>query len=308
MAPKSRKRKNIKRRTLRIKGKNISVLIGGDNKCIYVPLHDGLGNQLFIYAAALVAKKKLGMPLCILPASMSGHSDKNYRKILFTNSLPVESSDPTTKNRMNKAVGILGGIKGTHGKWFNTNIVANTTKNVMLPLTYFQNYKAIEGIIDEMREDIMAKLEKLYPEVKKTVESSTSAFMHVRRGDYDKSFGQALGKDYYQNGLNELDKIDRVKKVYVLSNDLEWCKQQGFTIGNGATLEMYDEPDELKSLYLMGLCERAAIISASTFSTWGALFGAHKNTNPLIIYPKTWFMAGNSSVLEFPTDKGWKAI
>lgn len=308
MAPKSRKRKNIKRRTVRMKGKNISVLVGGDDKCIYVPLHDGLGNQLFVYAAALVAKKKLKMPLCILPATMAGHSDKNYRKLLFTNSVPVESSDPTTKNRMNKAVGILPNIKGTHGKWFNTNIVANTTKNVMLPSTYFQNYKAIEGIIDEMRQDIVAKLEKLYPELKKTVDPPTAAFMHVRRGDYDKSFGQALGKDYYQNGLNELGKIDRVKKIYVLSNDLDWCKQQGFTAGNGAEIVMYDEPDELKSLYLMALCERAAIISASTFSTWGALFGAHKNTNPLIIYPKTWFMAGNSSVLEFPTDKGWKAI
>jgi hypothetical protein len=282
--------------------------VGGDNKCIYVPLHDGLGNQLFVYAAALVAKKKLNMPLCMLPAKMSGHSDKNYRKLLFTNATPVNNSDPTTKNRMNKSVGILGGIKSTHGKWFNTNIVANTSKNVMLPSTYFQNYKAIEGIVNEMREDIVGKLSKLYPDLKGTVDSSTSAFMHVRRGDYDKSFGQALTKDYYQNALNELAKIDRVKKIYVLSNDLEWCKQQGFTAGNGATLEMYDEPDELKSLYLMALCERAAIISASTFSAWGAIFGAQKNSNPLIIYPKTWFMAGNSSVLEFPSDKGWKSI
>ena len=204
----TRRQKRFKRRTVRVKNKNISVLLGGNGTCIFVPLHDGLGNQLFVYAAALVAKKKLNMPLCMLPAKMAGHSDKNYRKLLFTNATPVNNSDPTTKNRMNKSVGILGNIKGTHGKWVNTNIVANTSKNVMLPSTYFQNYKAIEGIIDEMREDIVTKLSKLYPDLKNTVDSPTSAFMHVRRGDYDKSFGQALPKEYYQNGLNELAKLE----------------------------------------------------------------------------------------------------
>ena len=308
MASRRHKRRNIKRKTLRVRNKNITVLVGGDDKCIFVPLHDGLGNQLFVYAAALVAKKKLKMPLCTLPASMSGHSDKNYRKLLFTNSTPVNSSDPVVKERMGKSTTILTGINGTHGKWFNTNIVANTSKNVILPSTYFQNYSAIKGIIDEMREQILGKLEGLYPDMKGTIDSPTSAFMHVRRGDYDKSFGQALPKEYYQNALNELGKIGDLKKIYVLSNDLEWCKAQNFTVGEGKTIEWFDEPDEMKSLYLMSLCKRAAIISASTFSAWGAIFGAQTNASPLIIYPKSWFMAGNSSVLEFPSDKGWKSI
>ena len=309
MASRRHKRKNIKRKTLRVRNKNISVLVGGEDKCIFVPLHDGLGNQLFVYAAALVAKKKLNMPLCMLPAKMAGHSAKNYRKLLFTNTKPVENSDPAVKNRMNKSTAILGKIDNTHTKWVNTNIVANTSKNVILPSTYFQNYQAIKGIIPDMREQIMATLEKQYPDVKGTIDSATSAFMHVRRGDYDKSFGQALSKTYYQNGLNELSKLDNLKKVYVFSNELEWCKAQGFTVGEGKSIEMTDEPDEMKALYMMSLCKRGALISASTFSLWAAIFGAATNTNPCIIYPKNWFLSGDSSVLELPKEnEGWKVM
>jgi len=287
----------------------MTVLVGGDDKCIFVPLHDGLGNQLFIYAAGLVAKKKLGLPLCILRAGGPGHSSKNYREFLFTNSKSVESSDPVIKKRMNNSTGIFGGINGVHGRWVNTNLVANTSKNIILPSTYFQNYQAIKGIIPEMRKQIVGALDKYCPDMKGKVDSATSGFMHVRRGDYHTSFGQSLGKVYYQNGLNELSKLDNLKKIYIFSNDLPWCKEQGFTMSHGKTIEMMDEPDELKTFYLMILCNRCALISASTFSLWAAIFGAATNVSPFIIYPKNWFLSGDSSALELPKeDEGWRVM
>jgi hypothetical protein len=237
---------------------------------------------------------------------MAHHSNKDYRKILFTNTTPMNNSDPATKERMDKSATILGNVKNPHNAWSSNDIVPTNGKNTVLPSTYFQNYKAIQGVIGEMRKDIVGKLENLYPDMKKTVDSKTSAFMHVRRGDYHR-FGQALPKEYYQNALHELSKKGGIKKIYVLSDDLEWCRQQRFTAEN-VEIQIHDEPDELKALYLMSLCEAAAIISASTFSTWGAIFGAQKNRKPLIIYPKKWFMSDDSSVLEFPADKGWLAL
>jgi hypothetical protein len=292
-----------------MKNKNLTVLVGGDDKCIFVPIHDGLGNQMFVYAAALVVKKKLGIPLCILPAQASVHTDRDYRKLLFTDARSVENSDPAIKERMSKSTTVPGHINGAHGRWMNTNIVANTSKNVILPSTYFQNYQEIKGIIPEMREQIIRALEKQFPESKATIDSDTTGFMHVRRGDYHTHFNRTLGKIYYQNGLNELSKLDNLKKIYIFSNDLPWCKEQGFTVGEGISLEVHEEQDELKVLYLMILCKRAALISASTFSLWAAIFGAATSANPLIIYPKNWFLAGNSSALELPKeDEGWKVM
>jgi len=109
--------------------------------------------------------------------------------------------------------------------------------------------------------------------------------------------------------LNELSKIDNLKKVYVFSNDLHWCKEQGFTVGDGISLEMIEQADELKAFYLMILCKRAALISGSTFSLWAAIFGAATNTNPLILYPNGWYLIGNSSILELPKEnEGWKVM
>jgi hypothetical protein len=292
-----------------VRRKNISVLVGGEGTCIFVPLRDGLGNQLFIYAAGLVLKNKLNMPLCLLPAVSSVHTDRNYRKILFSESTPVNNSDPAVKNRMSKSPTIPETIHGHHGKWINTPIVANVSKNVILHSTYFQNYTEIKSVIPEMRERIMGILEKEFPDLKATIDSATSGCMHVRRGDSHTVWSRSIGQPYYQNGLNEMSKVGALKTVYVFSNDLEWCKAQGFTIGEGKVLEFKDEPDELKALYLMALCKCAALISASTFSLWAAIFGAGAASNPLSLYPKQWFLAGNSSTLELPKEnEGWKVM
>jgi hypothetical protein len=300
-------KKKTTRRT-RTHRKNISLLVGGESRCIFVPLRDGLGNQLFIYAAALVLKNKLKIPLCLLPAVSSTHTKRNYRKVLFSESTAVENSDPAIKNRMSKSPTVPETINGHHGKWVNTPIVANVSKNVILHSTYFQNYTEIQSVIPELRERIIGTLEKEFPDLKRTIDSATSGFMHVRRGDYDKVWSRSIGKNYYQNGLNEMSKVAALKTVYVFSNDLEWCKAQGFTIG-GKALEFKDEPDELKALYLMSLCKCAALISASTFSLWAAIFGAATSPTPLIIYPKQWFLAGNSSTLELPKEsEGWKVM
>jgi len=295
----------MRTRKIRVKNEEIRFLVGGENKCIFVPLHDGLGNQLFIYAAALVAKKKLGLPLCLLPAS-SQHSDKNYRKILFTNDLALHTSNTTIQARQNAATRILPYLKNAYNEWANTNIIANTSKNVILPTTYFQHYAAIEAIVPEMRRSILKSLEKLYPDMGSTVHSDTSAFVQVRRKDYE-GLGGAMPKEYYQNGLNILFKKDsKVKKVYCISNDMAWCREQNFSLPAGVELIFYDEPDEVKTLYAMALCKAGAVISPSTYGVWGAVFGPHENPSSIIVYPKRWIFLDDSSKLKLPVR--WSAI
>jgi hypothetical protein len=303
-----RKRRNARHTTRRKKERGLLYLVGGEgNKCIFTKMHGGLGNQLSVIAAAFVAEDKLGLPLCLLPVAGSVHSNKNYRKKLFSNILTTNNSEPAIKARLDASTVILQGVPGAHGRWSNKNISANTTKNVQLSGGWLQNYSAVQKILPKMRKRVLEALEKEYPAFKNEVESDTSAFMHVRRGDYA-SLGQALPVKYYQNALDELSKLDRLKRVYMLSNDMPWCKEQNFRMKEGVELIPFDERDELKAMYLMGLCTRAAIISASTFSMWGAIFGAEQNANPVILYPTTWLNEASSSVLDFPADKGWRTI
>ena len=62
-------------------------------------------------------------------------------------------------------------------------------------------------------------------------------------------------------------------------------------------------------MYLMSLCKGGAIISNSTFSSWGAILGADEMPDSIIIYPKAW-CTGDSSRIHFPVTIGnkWLAI
>ena len=86
-----------------------------------------------------------------------------------------------------------------------------------------------------------------------------------------------------------------VEKIYLLSDDLEWCKKKF----DGLGLIPFEEEDELKTLYLMSLCKGGAVISPSTFSAWGAILGPDENKKATIVYPNKW-IEGKKNRLDFP--------
>jgi len=279
--------------------------IGGDtDKCLFVslPTIGGLGNQLFVYAAAVVAKNKVGIPMCILPIN-NPHSSTDYRELLFKQGKPVESQE--VQPRRNAATRILDKVVKVHNTWANTNIVANGSKNLIVGDNYFQNYAPIRSVLPTIRDDFIKVFEERYKGYKDTI-PATSAFMHVRRGDYN-NMSASLGADYYRKCLEIMEKVDKITTIYVLSDDMGWCKEQGFSSPKIKWADTEDlQKDELKSFYLMMLCMGGAIISASTFSAWGVMLGADQNPDSTILYPSNWFITGNSKQLMFP--ERWQRI
>jgi hypothetical protein len=191
-----------------------------------------------------------------------------------------------------------------HNDWSVLDIQANATKNLIIGSNsqFFQNYNAIKNVLPTIRNDCKQVFEKRYPGFKDTI-NSNSAFMHVRKGDYG---DKALGVEYYNRGLAMLDEITGLNAIYIISNDIPWCRAQEFSSNK---LQWFDKPedqkDELKTMYLMSLCHGGACISASSFSSWGAFLGADQNESSTIIYPTKW-ITGNSSQQKFPGR--WKAI
>lgn len=285
-----KKRKARKTRKRRQRG-------GNPEKCIFVTLLSGLGNQLYVYAAAIVAKRRTGLPICLLPDTGNVHSKTDYTTVLFKQGTPVDGE--VLKSRIEASTHILQSVVNPHNSWKNTNIAENSSKNMRLAITFFQNYGAIQSAIPTIREDFKKVFEERYPGFKDTI-PATSAFMHVRKGDYG---GASLDREYYQRALKELNPVEGIKDIYVLSDDIPWCKEQKWE--SSKTIQWFESSDELHALYLMSLCVAGAIISASTFSTWGAILGADQNESSTIIYPEGW-ITGPSSKIEFPSR--WKAI
>ena len=291
------------------------IYIGGNipDKCIFIQLLGGLGNQIFIYAAGLLIKNKLKMPLCLIDVKdnihINPHSNTDYRLELFKQGIPVAYS--TVKDRLDKSEKLFNHIKTPHNIWKEANIKRKLDTNIYITDKYFQIYEGIYQAIPLIKAEFKPIFETKYPELKEKFQekyknynqtlSDVSVFMHVRRGDYDIN---ALPSTYYQAALDIIKDNTAIKYINILSDDINWCKTQKWNM-HGIVVEFIVNTDEIYVLYLMSLCMAGAIISGSSFSTWGVLLGANNNKKSTIVYPSKWY-TGNSNKLKFP--HWWKQI
>jgi len=299
-------------RRKRTKNSHMGGMVTNSKHCVIIDLASqaGLGNQLFHYAAGIVAMKKTGLPMCILPAKGNFHSAKNYRNTIFKQGSKVENAN--MKLRINRSIKVHENIADDpHGKWSNRNLPTNKTRNIAMKGVFYQNYESIKSAIPDIRAELAAHFTNQYPNFKESAFENTSPdatlFMHVRKGD-----GTVLPTDYFTRAIDIVNTVPKIKTVYILSDETAYCKEQ---VDKGvwkytAEVRWIDDPnDELKAMYLMSMCRGGAIISASTFSCWGAFLGADEVADSVIIYPKMWG-TGNSKRLSFPeqVDKKWIPI
>ena len=252
----------------------------------------GLGNQLFIYAAALHFKRKFGIAVYLIhDPTTKEHTTKDYRK-MFKDVEEIDATDPRV-------------VDATPFKFSKLNAKAYTDDNeipvdknvyIRIGVNLFHNFKKIRNIIPEVKYNILSVLQPMYS-MKVINNPNTSAFIHIRRGDFKYyMFGQLmLSASYYNSGLSVLDANDKVETIYIISNDIPWCKQQIWNTHK--KIVYFDDPDELKTLYLMSQCWAGAVISRSTFSLWGVFLGAYGKTDSIVYsrsvhfledLPKTW--------------------
>ena len=238
----------------------------------------GLGNQLFIYATGLFFKKTFNVDVFLINhASTTTHSDRDYR-FLMRGITPLEETDPIFKHAREFNF-------SENYPYYNYNeneIPVDDTSYIKIGIYDFQVYKKIRGAINEVRESVVSKCKELYNNL--SIHSESSAFIHVRRGDYltDVDGKRMISPEFYKKALEILNESDNIDVIYIFSDDILWCREQIWNTPK--KLVYYDDPDELKTLYMMSQCWAGAVISNSTFSLWGALLGAYEKTNT-IVYP-----------------------
>ncbi len=320
-----------KRRTSR-RARPLRIYTGGNtnDRCVFVYMivDEGLGNQLFCLSTGLVALNKIErenpsnkMTLCIIPSGKNKHTSNTYADIYTFPPRIKVINEAEGRPRMNAGEKVLNLADGQPwAKWSNANIKYNSSsgKNAVIPDRLYQNYLAVQSVIPTVKEMFTknefehASKKSAYESIKsKTPEGS--AFIHVRRGDY-KERNWELQDDFYIRGLEELNKDPNIKKIWVISNDLDWCKKIPWKTDK--SLDYYDSKSELEVLYKMTICSAGAVISASTFSSWGAMLGPDMNPTSTIVYPLSWLTHGpvNSSNLKnYPSNpmqfpSRWKGI
>ncbi len=264
----------------------------------------GLGNQMFIVAAAFVAGKRNGYPVYLLENSLANNKHntlgQNYNTTIFKHMgirLPIVGKSAEFAQFV-RHYGYTEHNQYGFQPWHPESVTSG-----MIMSSYYQFYPALAPFEHELREAFLQGL-AVHRNAFKGRDLTRSAFLHIRRGDYLETphihYIQQLA--YYDQCVRKL--IDTIgfqglQTIYVVSDDMEWVRAQPYF--QNSLFTMYDSKDELMALALMSLCKAGAICGNSTFSWWGAFLGAHETRAPVFV-PKQWIGGDSLPVALFPEE------
>lgn len=213
---------------------------------VSVALTDGLGNRLFQIAAILGYAERYGhIPVIVEEWNhRNKHSSTDYIATLFP-SLPrirILDTGPWTDIRMYADEAFVWRELPFH----NGNVTLHG---------YFQNIRYLPA------EPIFPRILFEIP----CIDVHSYTFLHVRRGDYLAFAEHNVPLEGYWKRC-----LDTVRgKLYIVSNDMAWCKQH--FVGDRFEFAAEDL-GILETLACMARCRRGGICANSSFSWWGAYF------------------------------------
>lgn len=154
----------------------------------------------------------------------------------------------------------------------------------------WQSPKYFTGYEDVIRKDFVFKHEPSSPQIAALAEEirkEESVCVHVRRADFvGNPLHDICDTKYYVQGIVEIEKRGQIGKVYVFSDDIEWCKKN--MTFSYPTVFVGDEYFGVKAggnMYLMSQC-KYFVIANSSFSWWGAWLSEREGK--VVVAPKRW--------------------
>ena len=239
-----------------------------------------LGNALFELSEAIYIANLKNTELRILHRADTSLEEIYGREFIGNYKLIEEEEFDRSKfKKLKRRNGV-----SNDGK-IDESSIANT-KNVIIE-DYFLGRSYVH---DELIRDIFVPSESLREEILELyAPTRNSLSMHIRRGDflwstYTKRGWHSCTKEYWETAYTLTGK--EYNKVFILSDDLDWCKNTLNIPGNVIYVDKETENFKLFfDLFLPSFCGDN-IISASTFSWWMQ----HLNYNPTktVIMPYPW--------------------
>jgi hypothetical protein len=298
---------------------------------IVVRLMGGLGNQMFEYAAGLrlAARHRTelkldltflldrtprpnfvfrDLDLDVFPIAIEAASDSEVRRF---RSLAGDGRPSLLRRAMNKFARETVYIE--RAPEFDA-VVLDLPDNTYLE-GYFQDERYFADVRDEVRRRFTlppagAAIGVATRALADRIRADDAICLNVRRGDYVTNpeaakFHGVCSKSYYDRGVSELRRRGVTGKVYVFSDDVDWCRD-AFPEADGFTVVGHEhdgERFELK-LWLMSLCSHF-VIPNSSYGWWAAWLST--TAGKLVVRPSRWFRdPGRAAVNVCPRD--WIAV
>ena len=161
----------------------------------------------------------------------------------------------------------------------------SNTKNTLIN-GYFECEKYFEDIKDILIEELTPKYPLLdsNKDLYNEIINSESICVTVRRFDEtSNNTFYSCDARYFYNGVNYIKSIYPSSKVFVFSDDINWCKEN-LDFKCETYYESGNDPIWEK-VRLMSSCKHF-VISNSTFSWWAQYLS--KNKNKIVVGPRIW--------------------
>ncbi len=285
---------------------------------IVTKLIGGLGNQMFQYAAGKALAAKRNVPLKVdtfdLNKNPNGaYTKRNLELSIFNLNLEIANQQDIEAFNKNKFQNFLIQklnlpsnklVANERGSAYNkgfSNFPARTYLNGFWQSElYFKDISNILLKAFTIKEEFIKNTFTHLDELKQN-----SVSMHIRRGDYvnlksANDFHGICSLDYYQAAIDLLKSKIGESKIYVFSDDIDWCKKN-FT---SEYFIFLDTKSAAEDLFLMSKCKHN-IIANSSFSWWGAWL--NQNPQKIVIAPKYWFTNVESKSIDI-LPQNWIAL
>jgi hypothetical protein len=273
---------------------------------IIVRLKGGMGNQMFQYAAGRALSLKYNVPLKLDLSFLLDRTPRpdftfrDYSLAIFNISAGIAGPEeipflfrPHFRGKLRIIFGRLAGLlcrhKGKEKSFRFDPLILQAGPKAYLD-GYFQSPKYFAGIENTIRNDftfIKAPGENIQS-LKKEIEGKKSLCIHIRRGDFvGNPHHGSPDQSYYLAGIDYVKKNAGIEKIYVFSDDMEWCKKNlQFEFPAMFVGDEYAGEKASGHLLLMSSC-RNFVISNSTFSWWAAWL--RNSPDKIVVAPKKWF-------------------
>ena len=255
---------------------------------IVVRLKGGLGNQMFQYALgrvlAIKNRAELKLDTSFLNLNFKSITKRTYNLDVFNIKVGI--------TRSSYFISMLRRIfkKRDQEKSFAFDKNVLDHRGDIFLDGYWQSPKYFEGFEKVIREDFTLKNppSEDIQNLKEEIEKTNSLCIHVRKGDYvGNKVHEVIDNEYYKRGIEHISAMADIEKVYIFSDDIEWCKNSlKFALPTMFVGDEYAGEIGEGHMYLMSKC-KYFIIANSSFSWWGAWLSECKDK--IIVCPKKWF-------------------
>jgi hypothetical protein len=233
------------------------------NKFIIPRMQAGLGNRLFIYAAALGASSLAttsnnSKSVIILPSHTENtvHGTKPIHNYFYRNG--AKAQNIAIENKYSE-------------RPYHSGVY------IPIPTTFSQNINLlIDGFFQSekywlhIRQDIIDQyscpdfLKDSYRSLYNLHNNNKHAFIHIRRGDYLRLQHHNVNLDRYYRSALQLFPADT--HFLIFSDDMNYCRNYALLKTRSVT---FVDKSETECLWIMSLCS-GAICANSSFSWWGS--------------------------------------